>query len=545
MPLVLCTCPACLVLCPTGVNVSQKTKRNHTRATKLTPVVKPAFRNRLQVPGRDPCCLVSCSRTDLLEVPLHPNSIAEDREAGLEQMAVDVDISDRRESGMDFEMMDDRDDLVLPLAPIGAVNDDLEVPPPPLPAMEVFMNSSDHWFWRIIMVLVSWLHLHYHLPHRGCILLLKILSLIFVHIGILKSDSGVPVTLTTNLKHLGLLDEFMKLPTCPGCKRVHPASIPPNSLCSGCEKPLFKPAPIYDLPREPNVDVSSGSPYLVTPFLPLSAHLPGFLNRANIETACTAWETAPPARADEVQTVQQARIWNDLKGVDGKPFFMKNPDHSELRLGIQLGFDGFSYQKSRNAANHSSGVLSCCVANLPYNLKYQARNLIICGITPGPKEFTSDELQFFLKIFVDDLIKLYEEGIIIATPEYPAGRRVRVILIAVCCDHPALCRVCGFGDHNHKASFCTKCKIKHNELRTEQSMTGGFEPRNGKEHCRNARKWRDENDPELRDSLFKENASRYFELSRLEYFDPVRMTIIDPMHNILLGGGFFLFHSVN
>ena len=42
-------------------------------------------------------------------------------------------------------------------------------------------------------------------------------------------------------------------------------------------------------------------------------------------------------------------------------------------------------------------------------------------LTPGPFEFTSDELQHMLKLVVDNLIILYEEGIIIRTPAYPQG----------------------------------------------------------------------------------------------------------------------------
>lgn len=43
------------------------------------------------------------------------------------------------------------------------------------------------------------------------------------------------------------------------------------------------------------------------------------------------------------------------------------------------------------------------------------------GITPGPSELTADELQHVLKPHVDDLIRLYEEGIEVPTPKYPQG----------------------------------------------------------------------------------------------------------------------------
>jgi hypothetical protein len=89
------------------------------------------------------------------------------------------------------------------------------------------------------------------------------------------------------------------------------------------------------------------------------------------------------------------------------------------------------------------------------------------------REFSADELQPFMEDYVDDLLNLYENGIVIQTPRFPNGRRVRIILIAVCCDHPAMCRVCGFGDHRKEEGFCSRCKISHKDLRTEAAMTNG------------------------------------------------------------------------
>lgn len=40
---------------------------------------------------------------------------------------------------------------------------------------------------------------------------------------------------------------------------------------------------------------------------------------------------------------------------------------------------------------------------------------------PGPTEPTAEQLQHHLKLIVDDLILLYENGIRIETPEHPNG----------------------------------------------------------------------------------------------------------------------------
>jgi hypothetical protein len=41
---------------------------------------------------------------------------------------------------------------------------------------------------------------------------------------------------------------------------------------------------------------------------------------------------------------------------------------------------------------------------------------------PGPQEPTGDQLQNHLKIVVDDLLELYERGIVAKTPEHPDGK---------------------------------------------------------------------------------------------------------------------------
>ncbi len=102
--------------------------------------------------------------------------------------------------------------------------------------------------------------------------------------------------------------------------------------------------------------------------------------------------------------------------------------------------------------------------------RYLPQNLLLCGLTPGPKELTGEELQYFMKAFVDDLLMLYDHGVLVQTLSHPAGRRVCLTLIAVCCDHPALCRMCGFADHSTSGYFCPRCMIRQEDLRTPNGV---------------------------------------------------------------------------
>src|ERR1700761_909997 len=52
-------------------------------------------------------------------------------------------------------------------------------------------------------------------------------------------------------------------------------------------------------------------------------------------------------------------------------------------------------------------------------------------LTPGPKEPTAEQLCKFNRLLVNDLIELYEHSIVMKTPQYPEGRRVKVALMAI------------------------------------------------------------------------------------------------------------------
>jgi predicted Zn-ribbon and HTH transcriptional regulator len=54
-----------------------------------------------------------------------------------------------------------------------------------------------------------------------------------------------------------------------------------------------------------------------------------------------------------------------------------------------------------------------------------------------------------------------------------AGKLVRVALVLIIADHPAMCKLCGFADHSHDATPCTKCEVSHDEFFTEVSLRNG------------------------------------------------------------------------
>lgn len=91
---------------------------------------------------------------------------------------------------------------------------------------------------------------------------------------------------------------------------------------------------------------------------------------------------------------------------------------------------------------------------------------------PGPKEADVDQVHHFMAVLVNELLRLWAEGVVIATPKYPRGRLVRVALVAVVCDKPAAHKLGGFGSHSH-TFFCTKCWVLQSQKATPNSFASG------------------------------------------------------------------------
>ena len=154
---------------------------------------------------------------------------------------------------------------------------------------------------------------------------------------------------------------------------------------------------------------------------------------------------------------------------------------------------------------------------------------------PGPKEADYDQVHHYMRVVVNELLRLWENGVTIKTPKFPNGRLVRVILVALVCDKPAAHKLGGFASHAHRL-FCTKCSVEQNEKASSKSFAqGGFPARTDAEHREKQVVYAQCTSKSARDKFVKVHATRYSELSRLPYFNMIPMIVIDPMHNLFLG----------
>jgi hypothetical protein len=91
---------------------------------------------------------------------------------------------------------------------------------------------------------------------------------------------------------------------------------------------------------------------------------------------------------------------------------------------------------------------------------------------PGPKEANMEQIQNFLCVLVNELLRLWKDGVIIVTPKYSNGCRVWVALVAVVCDKPAAHKMGGFGAHLH-TYYCTLCWTTLSDRATPAAFAEG------------------------------------------------------------------------
>ncbi|KZV63255.1 hypothetical protein PENSPDRAFT_758090 [Peniophora sp. CONT] len=428
-------------------------------------------------------------------------------------------------------------------------------------AVDTLNDDSPHVahpveFVRVIMVLVAYLNVRWHLPHSAAAVLLFALRSIFVSTGLLTADDPMPVTLNTTYKRLNIRDEFHILVSCSKCSALYPPASDPAvpKKCTACGNSLWREhagdAPSDSENEVPILDTvinaiqrfgraRRSTPQQVAPCRLLSDMLVElFREHPELFEQVEAWKDQ--TRTDGVlNSIQDGEVWKTIRSKDGKVFFDVNLK-GEIRLGVTVALDWFKVTTSPFAPSHSSGVYSFCIANLADHLRYDPRYLLVSSLTPGPTEPDADQLQHFSAFIVDDLINLYENGISIPRPDSQGSNsnpvRVRVALLGIVCDHPALCKMGGFADHGSKNAPCTKCTVSHADMHNEDNLSGESPDalRTADDHRKYAQAYRDGSNSK-RNKILEEHGVRWSEFTRLSYFDPIRMTIVDPMHNILLG----------
>ncbi|XP_031548964.1 uncharacterized protein LOC116286545 [Actinia tenebrosa] len=97
--------------------------------------------------------------------------------------------------------------------------------------------------------------------------------------------------------------------------------------------------------------------------------------------------------------------------------------------------------------NYSCGVIYLVVMNLPREERFKTENVILVGIITGPNE-PKGNINSFLQPLVSELTDLWD-GVILNDRCIPGWAvKIKVALLAICCDVPAARKCDGFAGHS-------------------------------------------------------------------------------------------------
>jgi len=190
-----------------------------------------------------------------------------------------------------------------------------------------------------LYVLVSWLHLQFHLPRVACNALLAVLNCILLAIS---PSLVLPfITLQSTNRVLAVDRPVLLLAVCPSCLEVFPpaGSLHCQDTCTSCNIPLFK----SDQTARGNVRTTK-TPVLKYPYLPLSSQIRSILKIPGLEALLDQWHQKPRQSGVYTDIFDGEICRNHLKDPAGKLFFSNSPHehhgpNGELRIGVNLGVD--------------------------------------------------------------------------------------------------------------------------------------------------------------------------------------------------------------
>ncbi len=356
----------------------------------------------------------------------------------------------------------------------------------------------------------------------------------------------VPLDIRKALKTLALEPEITVYATCPSCSATYGPDpdnpddpYPHRCTHSDTDQGLCDTPLVFRDERPPTkkrrVVRVIYRPLRPFSYHPVKAYIARLLKRAGVEDYLeNSFKRANGARDGEWHDIMEAPAVQEFRGPDGKTRFSIQVN-GELHLVFSLFVDWFNPHGNKSAGkSHSVGGIYLACLNLPPHLRFRPEYIYLAGVIPGPKEPSLTALNHFLRPLVDELLQFWHAGVFVRpTAKRPAGRPVRIAVIPLVCDLPALRKVAGF--HGHSAvNFCSFCPLPLQQILNTDRSTWP-KGHTWSEHLRYAMEWRDASTEDERDALVKKYGVRWSELLRLEYWDPTKYALVDTMHNMFLG----------
>ncbi|KAA1123860.1 hypothetical protein PGTUg99_050062 [Puccinia graminis f. sp. tritici] len=407
-------------------------------------------------------------------------------------------------------------------------------------------NMADNNLISFIVLFISWLYLFCGVSRENCRTACNFLFKILEEFQKKPAPINQLETLARDPRSLiekaDINPTLIKTICCRECFSLYPPNRDAPLFCTylpypneeQCGEPLFKQNRVYrgmkDLGQFPPKSTTKNPvPY------------PQFVGVPRcyfISQSILTWVTWLLSKPDTEKEIQEwaGKVGNQddflidvQNGTAFKTLFSKDQSNS-LDLALSLFVDWFNPRGNKISGSvESSGVFAFSCLNLPPSTRNKVSHIGLAGITPGPFSPNTETINHLLKPFVDELIQL-ESGVEIRTYQYPNGRTVRIKLLCLLGDAPAVKKVAGFASHSAKY-FCSFCKEKLNDLGMLQRG-----PNRSKDATLAAAQLaKDSKSSTESENLLKESGVRWSELNRLSYWNPSDNIVLGVLHNWLEG----------
>ncbi|MBW0496699.1 hypothetical protein O181_036414 [Austropuccinia psidii MF-1] len=165
--------------------------------------------------------------------------------------------------------------------------------------------------------------------------------------------------------------------------------------------------------------------------------IPGFEKLLNAHNTHNS-QTDPKGISD----IWHSKIWHKfISSPRSKQAFTNRPGNLIFSLYVDW-FNPFSNKGAEHSISIESILLTCL--NLPSSEPDKEENMFLYAMIPGPKEPSLDQMNSILEPLVMELQILWNGIWSSNTHDFPQGRPIRVALLPLIADLPALHKVAGF-----------------------------------------------------------------------------------------------------
>ncbi|MBW0521158.1 hypothetical protein O181_060873 [Austropuccinia psidii MF-1] len=259
----------------------------------------------------------------------------------------------------------------------------------------------------------------------------------------------------------------------------------------------------------------------------LASHvwIPGFEKLLNAHNTHNS-QTDPEVISD----IWHSKIWHTFKSfLRSKQAFTNRTGNLIFSLYVDW-FNPFSNKGAAKSISIGSILLTCL--NIPPRELHKEENMFLYAIIPGPKEPSLDKMNSILEPLVIELQMLWNGILFSNTHDFPQGILIRVALLPLIADLPALHKVDGFDSHsaNQFFSFCNITRVDINEIDISK-----FESRTNETHVSKANEWRQLQTNKEQDEFVKSHGVWWTILNKLDYWRPIEFCGMDIMNFLILG----------